>query len=189
MEFLKKKLKGGLEKIMGKTDESSSMEYAEKALSTTEEYLGKGFEAAKNVSQRIFSDESLDAIKGIIHSPKDMLKSYVDNEKMKNFEENLAPVVRKHSKSMGYGYVTKDDCEVPNLHTTYFIRPETMSTRIGFVFENDLGGKINVARDGKLDILVYDDALLAKASDMEKEWNARFGHGTAKMRKGDNHQD
>lgn len=184
-----KKLKGGLGKILGKADEISTMEYAEKALGTTEEYIGKGFDAAKNASQKIFSPESLDTVKGMIRSPKEMLKSYVDKEKMKDFEENLAPVVMKHSKSMGDGYVTKDDCEVPNLHTTYFIRPDTMSTRIGFVFENDLGGKINVARDGTLDILVYDDGLLEKARDMEKEWNARFGHGTARMRKGDNHRD
>lgn len=180
-----KKLKSGLGKILGKADEISTMEYAEKALGTTEEYLGKGFNVAKNASQKIFSSESLDAIKGAMRSPKEMLRNYVDNGKMKDFEENLAPVVRKHAKSMGDGYVTKDDRELPNIHTTYFIRPKTMSTDIGFVFENDLGGKINVARDGTLDIIVYDDALLAKASDMETEWNARFGRGTAKMRKCD----
>jgi len=177
MEFLRKKLKE-IGNVIGSAKSEGAMEYLEKTLETGEHYIGKGFGAAREAANKIFSEETLDSMKNAIRSQKYAIKEEMEEKKLAYFEKNMAPILRKHTASMGEGYVVKEDRsfeEVPNIHTTYLIRPNTTSTSIGFVFNDDLGAKINVKMDGTLDVRVYDEKLKSKAEGLKKEWEEKFG--------------
>ncbi|MBI5355696.1 MAG: hypothetical protein HZB68_04545 [Candidatus Aenigmarchaeota archaeon] len=180
MDF-KKKLKE-IGNALGNVKNEETVGYLEKALETGEQYLGKGFEITRETANKIFSEETLDSLKQTIRSQKYAMKEDREAKKLAYFEKNMAPILRKHTSMMGEGYVVKEDRafeENANLHTTYLIRPDTMSTSIGFVFNDDLGAKINVKMDGTLDVQIYDDTLKPHAEGLKKEWGERFGKKTA----------